>query len=61
MCWATGPGDRKTFEGVIGKEHGKIWKVYVCEPMTLSFTGLIHFPRLQARLATHFVPFAEYE
>jgi phospholipase C len=31
------------------------------EPMALSFTGLIHFPRLQDRLATHFVPFAEFE
>src|SRR5215467_12917310 len=31
------------------------------EPMVLSFTGLIHFPRLKDRLATHFVPFAEFE
>jgi phospholipase C len=31
------------------------------EPMPLSFTGVIHFPRLQDRLATHFVPFAEFE
>ena len=31
------------------------------EPMALSFTGLIHFPRLKDRLATHFVPFAEFE
>jgi phospholipase C len=29
--------------------------------MPLSFTGLIHFPRLKDRLATHFVPFAEFE
>ena len=28
--------------------HGKTWKVYVCEPMPLSFTGVIHFPRLAA-------------
>jgi phospholipase C len=41
--------------------HGKTWKVYVAEPMLLSVTGLIHFPRLQERLATHFVPFAEFE
>ena len=27
----------------------------------LSFTGVIHFPRLKDRLATHFVPFAEFE
>ena len=31
------------------------------EPMPLSFTGMIHFPRLKDRLATHFVPFAEFE
>ena len=41
--------------------RGKTWKVYVMEPMVLSFTGLIHFPRLKDRLATHFVPFAEFE
>jgi phospholipase C len=41
--------------------HGKTWKVYVMEPMVLSFTGIIHFPRLRDRLATHFVPFAEFE
>jgi phospholipase C len=29
--------------------------------MPLSFTGLIHFSRLQERLATHFVPFSEFE
>ena len=29
--------------------------------MPLSVTGLIHFPRLQERLATHFVPFTEFE
>ena len=38
------------------KQHGKTWKVYVMEPMPLSFTGIIHFPRLKDRLATHFVP-----
>ncbi len=31
------------------------------EPMPVSFTGIIHFPRLKDRLATHFVPFAEFE
>ena len=31
------------------------------EPMPLSFTGIIHYPRLKDRLATHFVPFAEFE
>src|SRR6476620_6725529 len=41
--------------------HGKTWKVYVAEPMPLAFTGIIHYPRLKDRLATHFVPFAEFE
>jgi len=41
--------------------HDKTWKVYVMEPMPLSFTGIIHYPRLKDRLATHFVPFAEFE
>jgi phospholipase C len=41
--------------------HGRTWKVYVMEPMPLSFTGVIHYPRLKDRLATHFVPFAEFE
>ncbi len=40
---------------------GRTWKVYVMEPMPVSFTGVIHFPRLRDRLATHFVPFAEFE
>jgi phospholipase C len=41
--------------------HGRTWKVYVMEPMALSLTGLIHLPRLKDRLATHFVPFAQFE
>ncbi len=41
--------------------HGRTWKVYVMEPMPVSFTGVIHFPRLKDRLATHFVPFAQFE
>jgi phospholipase C len=41
--------------------HGKTWKVYVMEPMAFSFTGVIHYPRLKDRLATHFVPFDEFE
>jgi phospholipase C len=35
--------------------------VYVDEPMPLSFTGLIHLPRLKDRLATNFVPYSEFE
>ena len=31
------------------------------EPMQISITGLIHYPRLKERLATHFVPFAQFE
>jgi phospholipase C len=41
--------------------HGRTWKVYIMEPMPISFTGVIHYPRLKDRLATHFVPFAEFE
>lgn len=41
--------------------HGRTWKVYVMEPMPVSFTGVIHYPRLKDRLATHIVPFAEFE
>ena len=41
--------------------HGRTWKVYVMEPMAVSFTGVIHYPRLKDRLATHFVPFTEFE
>ena len=31
------------------------------EPMPLSFTGIIQFSRLKDRLATHFVPFGDFE
>jgi phospholipase C len=41
--------------------HGRSWKVYAQEPMALSFTGLIHMPRLKERLATNFVPYSEFE
>ena len=41
--------------------HGRTWKVYVQEPMPLSFTGLIHMPRLKERLATNFVPYSQFE
>ena len=41
--------------------HGRSWKVYVQEPMALSFTGIIHMPRLKDRLATNFVPYSEFE
>ncbi len=57
--WMTQNDAETIFERL--ESRGKTWKVYVCEPMPLSFTGIIHFPRLQDRLATHFVPFAEFE
>ena len=41
--------------------HGKTWKVYVDEPMPLSFAGIIHYSRLKDKLATNFVPFTEFE
>jgi phospholipase C len=43
------------------ERHGRTWKVYVTEPMPVSFTGIIHFARLKDQLATHFVPFAKFE
>jgi len=57
--WFTENDAETIFERL--EAHGKTWKVYVQEPMVLSFTGLIHYPRLHDRLATHFVPFAEFE
>jgi phospholipase C len=57
--WFTKNDAETLFERL--EAHGKTWKVYVMEPMVLSFTGMIHFPRLEDRLATHFVPFAQFE
>ncbi len=57
--WFQGNDAETIFERL--EEHGKTWKVYVMEPMPLSFAGIIHFSRLKDRLATHFVPFAEFE
>src|ERR1035441_8679725 len=48
-----------TASGVVG--NGRTWKVYVAEPARFSATGLIHYPRLKDRFATHFVPFAQFE
>jgi phospholipase C len=42
-------------------EHGRTWRVYVGEPMQFSVAGIIHYQRLKDRLATHFVPFAQFE
>jgi phospholipase C len=43
------------------EQHGKTWKIYVMEPMSWSFHGVIHFSRLKDRLATNVVPFGEFE
>lgn len=40
---------------------GKSWKIYVCEPDPLSFTGLISMPVLKKYFATNIVPFSEFE
>lgn len=40
---------------------GRTWKIYVLEPSTISFTGLISAPRLKDKFATNIVPFAEFE
>jgi len=57
--WLTGNDAETLFERL--EAHGKTWKVYVSEPMRISFTGVIHYQRLKDRLATHFVPFAQFE
>ena len=57
--WFTRNDAETIFERL--EQHGRTWKVYVMEPMCLSFTGVIHYPRLKDRLATHFVRFAEFE
>jgi phospholipase C len=43
------------------ERHGKTWRIYVMEPMPLSFHGVIHYSRLKDRVGTHIVPFAEFE
>ena len=57
--WFTENDAETVFERL--EQHGRTWKVYVMEPMCLSFTGVIHYPRLKDRLATHFVRFSEFE
>ncbi len=57
--WFTENDAETIFERL--EEHGRTWKVYVMEPMPVSFTGVIHHPRLKDRLATNFVPFAQFE
>lgn len=51
--WFTKNDAETIFERL--EANGRTWKVYVMEPMPLSFTGVIHYPRLNDRLATHFV------
>src|SRR6478736_380311 len=57
--WFTKNDAETIFERL--EQHGKTWKIYVMEPMPLSFHGLIHFSQLKDRLATRFVPFSEFE
>lgn len=57
--WITDNDAETIFERL--EEHGKTWKVYVGEPDRFSATGLIDYPRLKNRFATHFVPFGEFE
>src|SRR6185312_11782210 len=57
--WFTQNDAETIFERL--EQHGKTWKIYVMEPMPLSFHGIIHFARLKDRLATNVVPFAEFE
>jgi phospholipase C len=57
--WFTKNDAETIFERL--EQHGKTWKIYAMEPMPLSFHGVIHFSRLKHRLATHVVPFAQFE
>src|SRR5246127_5287991 len=57
--WFTQNDAETIFERL--EQHGKTWKIYVMEPMSLSFHGIIHYSRLKDRLATNVVPFAEFE
>src|SRR6478609_6317689 len=57
--WFTQNDAETIFERL--EQHGKTWKIYVMEPMPVSFHGMIHFSRLKERLATHVVPFSEFE
>jgi len=57
--WFTGNDAETIFDRL--EAHGRTWKVYIMEPMPLSFTGLIHYARLKDRLGTNFVPFSEFE
>jgi phospholipase C len=41
--------------------HGRTWKIYVQEPMPVSFHGIIHYGRLKDRAATQIVRFEEFE
>lgn len=43
------------------EDHGKTWKVYIGEPQQFSGTALAHFGPLKPYLATHFVPFSQFE
>ena len=56
--WLTENNAETIFERL--EQHGKTWKAYV-QSMPLSFHGVIHFSGLKDRLATNFVPFAEFE
>jgi len=57
--WLTKNNVETIFERL--EKHGKTWKIYVCAPDRVSYHGLVHYARLKDRLATHVVPFTEFE
>src|SRR4029079_4049747 len=57
--WLTQTVAETLFERL--EAHGKTWKVYVMEPMAISFTGVIHHPRLMERLGAPLRPLAAVE
>jgi phospholipase C len=57
--WFTENDTETIFERL--EAHGKTWKIYVMQPMPVSFHGIIHYSRLKERAATNIVPFEEFE
>jgi phospholipase C len=57
--WFTENSAETIFERL--DDHDKTWKIYVMEPMPVSFHGIIHYSRLKDRVATQIVRFEEFE
>mgnify|MGYP003586150519 CR=1 FL=1 len=42
-------------------QTGRTWKIYVREPDPVSFTAVIHWPRIGDRAATNVAPFSQFK